>query len=115
LLDAEPRDPAARLHLAASRNFLAGLWLDQGQTDLARNAFQDAVKAAEPSGGPDGKSEEAKYVLADGYAGLGSVARRTGPLPEAQSWDQRSLAVRARIAHPCPLSPNGFPTATPKK
>jgi tetratricopeptide (TPR) repeat protein len=115
LLKAEPADSAARLNLAASQNFLARIWLEQGKTDLARKAFQEAVKLAGPTGVADGKSEAAKYVLADGYAGLGAVASSSDSLNEAQSWYQRSASVWERVAHPCPLNPNGFPTPGPTR
>jgi len=113
LVKAVPRDAAARLNLAASRNVLGGIWIEQGSVDQARNAFQDAVKLAEPSGGPNGTSEQAKYVLADAYAGMGSLSARSGSMNEAQTWFRRSASVWTTVAHPGALSPNGFPTPGP--
>jgi len=114
MVKAEPRDAASRLNLAACWNFLGRIWLEQGTADRARKAFQDALNLAEPSGAPGGwRSEAAKYVLADGYAGLGGVASRSGSLSEAQSWYQQSISVWERVAHPCPLRPDTFPTLGP--
>lgn len=114
LFKAEPRDAASRLNLAASWNFLGIIWLEQGALDQARKAFQDALQLAEPSG-RDGKSEAAKYVLADAYAGLGSVEMQSGSLTEAQGWYRRSASVWQTVAHPGTLSPNGFTTLGPTR
>jgi tetratricopeptide (TPR) repeat protein len=110
LFKEEPRDAASRLNLAASHNLLGTLWLEQGNLDGARKAFQDALKLAEPAGGPNGKSEAAKYVLADAYSGLGGVETRSDSLTEAQAWYRRSASVWQTVARPALLSPNGFPT-----
>jgi tetratricopeptide (TPR) repeat protein len=114
LFKAEPRDAASRLNLAASGNSLGSIWLEQGALDQARKAFQDALQLAEPSG-RDGKSEAAKYVLADAYAGLGGIESRSGSLTLAQSCYRRSASVWQTVAHPAMLSPNGFPTLGPTR
>jgi tetratricopeptide (TPR) repeat protein/tRNA A-37 threonylcarbamoyl transferase component Bud32 len=113
LFKAEPRDAASRLNLAASHNLLGIIRLEQGTLDQARKAFQEALKLAEPSGGPNGKSEAAKYVLADACAGLGGVEARSDSLTEAQSWYRRSASVWSTVTHPGLLSPNSFPTLGP--
>ncbi len=115
LFDANSQDSAARIKLAGSWNVVANIQLEQGAADHAREAFQDALKLAEPAIGPNGPSESAKYVMADAYAGLGSIASRSGSRMEAQTWYRRSVSMWDRIAHPFPLNPNSFPTLGPTR
>jgi tetratricopeptide (TPR) repeat protein len=115
LFEANSQDAASRINLAGSWNAVANIQLEKGATDHAREAFQDALKLAEPAGGPNGPSESAKYVMADAYAGLGSVASRSGSRIEAQTWYRRSANMWDKIAHPFPLNPNSFPTLGPTR
>jgi non-specific serine/threonine protein kinase/serine/threonine-protein kinase len=115
LFNANSSDAASRINLAGSWDLVGSIQLEQGATDQAREAFQDALKLAEPSGGPNGPSEPAKYVMAEAYAGLGSVAGRSGSMTEAQTWYRKSASMWDKIAHPFPFNPNSFPTSGPTR
>jgi non-specific serine/threonine protein kinase/serine/threonine-protein kinase len=119
-LAADAANTDAGLSLAATFVKVGDIQVQLGHADAAVARFRDALSRVGAEATPQSLNEDARYVLAGAFAGLGVVelveAKRGGITPDARrlhrrqscDWYRRSAATWAQIREPGALSPNGF-------
>ena len=111
-----------RCDLAASYNKIAGALIAAGNDTEARASYFKALRIAEPLALKTPPSVLALYVVADAYAGMGTLAGRSRLAPGAASsaqqplfeercaWLQKSTEAWQKIPNPSRISPSSYGT-----
>jgi len=118
------QDVDAQLNFSATEAKVAGMLLELGQIDEARATLARVVESSEKLHSLS--SEQVRYTLAEGYAGLGDVAsylathakqrqRKVAYWTEAASWYQKSIATWNELHSPGSIGPKGFVPPDPRE
>ena len=111
-----------RCDLAASYNKVAGALITATNDTEAREYYFKALSIAEPLASKTPPSVLALYVVADAYAGIGTLAGRSRHVPGAASgaqppffeekctWLQKSAEAWQKIPNPSRISPSSYGT-----
>ena len=105
---AESADAFTRCVTADGYIRLGRALIANGQPQDASEAYHKSLALMEPLVLEHPDEAPARYVLVDGYFGLGNLAAREGHWQEAKSWQERSWDAWQRIPSPGRFSPLGF-------
>jgi len=112
----QPDRTSSRLQDAATDVKIAGALAKLGRIREAHQVYDRAFRMVEPAGLGVQLNPEARYVLAEVYAGLGDLAsvrdsRKISPSKtgtEACGWYRKNLDIRQKLPLHNTIAPNGF-------
>jgi tetratricopeptide (TPR) repeat protein len=104
---------------------LGAAHLKSGAVDKSASDYQRALAAVEPMAATNPDNVEVLYAMADTYSGLGDVemaqaersshaGEKSGHLPSARGWYEKSLSTWQKIPRVFRLSPSLFRAGNPQ-